>query len=119
MYPPLFGLTSKIAPAGGDTVNGIYFPPGTEVATCFAGVTYRKDIFGQDVEIFRPERFLDADPSVNNHRVRTTELVFGSGRFSCLGRNIGMMELAKVFAEVSHDLLFTTRAHTTETSRTY
>lgn len=98
--PPLFGLQSKMAPPQGETVNGTFFPRGTEIATCPSMVTRRKDIYGDDVDIFRPERWIEADASTRAKYERTTDVIFGSGRFVCLGRNIAWMELNKAFVEV-------------------
>jgi cytochrome P450 len=99
--PPLFGLQSKLAPPQGETVNGTFYPPGTEIATCPSMVTRRKDIFGNDADIFRPERWLEADPSTRAKYERTTDVIFGSGRFVCLGKSIAWMELNKAFVEAS------------------
>jgi cytochrome P450 len=63
-------------------------------------VTRRKDIYGDDVDIFRPERWIEADASTRAKYERTTDVIFGSGRFVCLGRNIAWMELNKAFVEV-------------------
>ncbi|KAK5131531.1 hypothetical protein LTR08_000858 [Meristemomyces frigidus] len=98
--PPLFGLQPKVAPPGGETVNGVFFPGGTQVAICDAALTHRQDIFGEDAEIFRPERWLEADETTRSKYLSTVELIFGSGRFGCLGRNIGLLELNKVFVEL-------------------
>lgn len=101
--PPLFGPQTKVAPPEGETVNGIFFPPGCEVAICSHAVTHRKDIFGEDVNVFRPQRWLEVDGETRSKFERTTELVFGSGRFGCLGRNIAWIELRKVLFEVCSD----------------
>lgn len=73
--PPLFGLKSKMAPPEGETINGIFFPPGVEVANCLHAVTHRRDIFGEDVDVFRPERWLECDAETRGKFERTTELV--------------------------------------------
>ncbi|KAK4500978.1 hypothetical protein PRZ48_006784 [Zasmidium cellare] len=93
LYPPLFGLKSKCAPPEGETVNGTFYPPGTEICICDDAVCRRKDIFGDDSEVFRPERFLESDEGPR--RMRTVEVVFGTGRFQCLGKTIAWMELSK------------------------
>ncbi|KAF2163606.1 hypothetical protein M409DRAFT_68501 [Zasmidium cellare ATCC 36951] len=96
LYPPLFGLKSKCAPPEGETINGTFYPPGTEVCICDDAVCRRKDIFGEDSEVFRPERFLEGDDeAVRKERIRTVEVVFGTGRFQCLGKHIAWMELSK------------------------
>lgn len=61
----------------------------------------RTEIFGDDADVFRPERFLDASPAQREKLEKTTELVFGWGRYQCLGRNMAWMEMEKVFFEVS------------------
>jgi cytochrome P450 len=100
LWPPLLGFLTKLAPTGGDTVNGIFYPEGTEVCVCPMGVGRRKDIFGEDADIFRPGRWTEANAETRRKYERATEVVFGSGRFACLGKNIAMIELHKVFVEV-------------------
>ena len=101
LCPPLFGLQSKIAPAKGETFKGVFFPGEVEVAVSPASVTHRKDIFGDDSHVFRPERWLEVDETTRAKYQSTVDLVFGSGRFGCLGKNIALMELNKVFVEVN------------------
>ena len=101
LWPPLFGLQAKMAPPEGETVNGVYFPGGTEIAICDAAVGRKKAVFGQDVDVFRPERWVDADAGTKEKYMRTTEIIFGAGRFVCLGKTIAMMELGKTLVEVS------------------
>ncbi|KAF2859031.1 cytochrome P450 [Piedraia hortae CBS 480.64] len=100
MYPPLFGLKSKVAPPGGDTIKGYYFPAGTEVATCDSALCRNPEIFGEDAHLFRPERWINTSPETRIRYKRTVDTVFGSGRFLCLGRHIAMMELHKALYEL-------------------
>ncbi|KIW94721.1 uncharacterized protein Z519_04698 [Cladophialophora bantiana CBS 173.52] len=100
LFPPLFGLQTKLAPPEGETINGVFYPPGTQVAFCCEGVGRRTDIFGSDADLYRPDRWLHPDPEVRAKYLRTAELMFGSGRFACLGKNIAMMELYKAFVEL-------------------
>lgn len=101
MYPPLFGLKSKVSPPEGETVNDVFYPPGTEVCICDDALCRRKDIFGVDSDVFRPERFLEGDVELQKRRTSTVECVFGTGRFQCLGKHIAWMELHKAVFEVS------------------
>ena len=73
--PPLFGMMTKVAPPGGDTFNGIFYPEGTEVGACPISMTKRKDIFGEDADIFRPERWIEADPATRAIYDRTVHAV--------------------------------------------
>lgn len=101
LYPPLFGLQAKLAPPGGETVGGLFFPGGTEIAICDAAVGRKKAVFGPDADIFRPERWIDADAVTKDKYMRNVEIIFGAGRFVCLGKTIAMMELGKAYVEVS------------------
>jgi cytochrome P450 len=101
MYPPLFGLKAKSAPLGGDTFKGVYYPEGTEVAICDDALCRNTSIFGEDAHLFRPDRWVQADPETRVKYRQTVDVVFGSGRFMCLGRHIAMMELHKTLVEVS------------------
>ena len=67
-----------------DWVNGMY-----------------KDIFGEDADLYRPERWIDADQERKVRLRQCVDVVFGSGRWLCLGRHVAMMELGKALAEVS------------------
>ncbi|OAA35444.1 benzoate 4-monooxygenase cytochrome P450 [Metarhizium rileyi] len=96
MLPPVAGFMSKDVPPGGDCWNGVTFPPGTRIGLCMMGILRRRDIFGEDADGFRPERWLDATPEMET----TWSLVFGSGKWACLGKNIAQMELNKVLVEV-------------------
>lgn len=100
LFPPLFGLKSKCAPQGGETFKGVYFPEGSEVCICDDALMRRPEVFGEDINLYRPERFLEGDDTLQMKRFRAVEVVFGSGRFLCLGRHIASMELNKAVFEV-------------------
>ena len=112
VYPPVTGLMAKLAPDDGITVevDGVekYIPGGTQIGWNSWGMTRHANIFGPDVEIYRPERWLPKDGSDEERQriTRMTEtvgLVFGSGRFGCLGRGVATMELNKAVIEVSSE----------------
>ena len=101
MYPPLGDLKAKLAPPDGETNKGIYIPGGTEVAVNDESMCRNKAIFGEDADLFRPERWIDVDTETKIKYRQTVDTVFGTGRFQCLGRHIAMMELHKTLAVVS------------------
>ena len=104
MWPPTLGLGSKQVPKGGDTICGYFVPEGTQIAGNFSGITRLKSIWGQDADVFRPERWLEAEQEgeeMFKMLCSVLDLDFGSGKYQCLGKRIAMMELGKVFAEVS------------------
>ena len=100
IFPPLNGITDKIAPPKGETVNGIFFPGGTRVGFGLYHMMRRTDIWGQDAAFFRPERWIEADAETRHRWDRVWELGFSSGRSTCLGKGIALMELNKGFVEV-------------------
>jgi cytochrome P450 len=101
LWPPLFGTKAKLAPKGGDTIKGMYFPEGTEVGLCDAAMCRNKKVFGEDAEIYRPDRWAEACPETRHRYQYVVESIFGAGKWTCLGKHIAMMELHKVFVEVS------------------
>ncbi|KAL2751987.1 hypothetical protein ACRALDRAFT_2113978 [Sodiomyces alcalophilus JCM 7366] len=88
----------KAVPPGGDTIAGIWVPGGTAIGHCHYGMMRNKKIFGEDVDVFRPERYLD-EPN-GEEMQRTVELVFGTGRWMCVGKQVALMELNKIFWEL-------------------
>jgi cytochrome P450 len=109
VYPPITGLLAKEVPRGGAKINvdGVekYAPSGTQISWNSWGLMRNKEIFGPDAEIFRPERWLASDGTeeTQQHMLRMNEtlsLVFGYGRFGCLGKVVANMELNKALIEV-------------------
>ena len=99
--PPAVGLNPRRVGPEGDTHNGVYLPPGTEVGQCQWNLhRANKLVYGDDAEVYRPERWLD-EPAETLSRMRESiKLVFGYGRFRCLGENIARLELNKMFFEM-------------------
>ncbi|KAK0610034.1 pisatin demethylase [Bombardia bombarda] len=96
MVPPISGIQLKQVPLEGDYFNGIHLPGGTKIGLCSWGLMRRADIWGDDAEQFRPERWEKATPEMEG----AVDFVFGSGRFRCLGRNIAFIEINKVLVEL-------------------
>ncbi|PHH91604.1 hypothetical protein CDD83_11008 [Cordyceps sp. RAO-2017] len=100
MFPPVAGLMAKEVPQGGDNFKGMFFPEGTRIGYCAWGVARWPQVWGDDAHEFRPERWIEASPAKLREMDGTVELVFGYGRWQCLGRNVALMELNKVFVEL-------------------
>lgn len=105
ILPPFTGLLQKEVPAGGATFDGQFVPEGTRIGHSIWAVTRRKDVFGADVEIFRPSRWLEASPEQHRNMFQVMEMVFGYGRWQCAGKSIAYLELNKIFVEVSSTYL--------------
>jgi cytochrome P450 len=99
--PPATGLFSKQVPKGGDIINGIHVPEGTQIGSSSYGIHHSKKIFGDDADLFRPERWLDAESELLAKMTSTVDLIFHHGKFQCLGKPVALMELNKIYVEVS------------------
>ncbi|KAF4343210.1 pisatin demethylase (cytochrome P450) [Fusarium beomiforme] len=58
LWPPVAGLGFKQVPPEGDTLNGFFVPGGTEVGQGFYTVGRSRLVWGDDADVFRPERWL-------------------------------------------------------------
>ncbi|KAK3339848.1 cytochrome P450 [Lasiosphaeria hispida] len=91
----------KSVPPVGDTIQGVFLPGGTTIGHNSLALTRNASVFGQDVEIFRPERFLEpeCDAEKRAYRVRSLDIIFGGGRWTCSGKQVALFELNKVIFE--------------------
>ncbi|RYP06738.1 hypothetical protein DL764_002990 [Monosporascus ibericus] len=100
IHSPFTALLLKQVPPEGDTYQGKFIPGGTCIGHSTWSVMRNKQIFGDDAELFRPERWLNIDPQERAAMERTVELVFGYGRWVCAGKVVVFMELNKFYFEV-------------------
>ncbi|POR35306.1 Pisatin demethylase [Tolypocladium paradoxum] len=104
IHPPAIATMEKQLGNEDDVLpDGRVIPAGTKIALSLTTILRDPETFGPDAELFRPERWLeDVDEETKKKMDRAHELIFGSGRFICLGREIAMMHIVKVVAEVGH-----------------
>lgn len=102
IHPPFGGLIMKEVGAEGDMFDGKFIPAGTRIGHSTWAVTHEISVFGADADVFRPERWLEADEKTRATMRKQTELVFGSGRWGCPGKTVALIELNKVMVEVSY-----------------
>lgn len=105
--PPTGGLLAKQVPKEGDTIAGHFVPGGTIVGISQYALHHSRDLFGPDPLAFRPERWLhtsqggdEADWDKIKKMERNNDLIFGHGKYQCLGKSIAFLELNKVFVEL-------------------
>jgi cytochrome P450 len=99
--PAATGLLPRVVGKEGDYFNGYFIPPGTEVAiSAWKMHRLNTSIYGADAALFRPERWLEASPEKLAVMDDAHHLVFGAGRYKCMGENIARVELGKVFFEL-------------------
>ncbi|KAI1409181.1 cytochrome P450 [Hypoxylon sp. FL1857] len=99
-FPVVTATFFKKVPKGGDTISGYFVPEGTEIGHNVMGIMRAKKYWGEDADVFRPERWLEADEKTLEMMTGVIETLWGSGRYKCLGRAIAQMELNKVFVEL-------------------
>ncbi|KUI53203.1 Pisatin demethylase [Cytospora mali] len=100
MQLPYTGLLMKQAPPEGDTINGMFIPGGTRIAHNTVAMQRSTATFGNDADVFRPERWLEASPERAKEMTMVVEMVFGYGRWMCAGKTVAFIELNKVFVEL-------------------
>jgi cytochrome P450 len=85
----------RVTPAAGIEIDGHFIPGGTIVG-CSAWVLHkRSDVFGQKVDEYIPERWIDS----SNEEIKMmngTMLQFGAGPRTCIGKNISLLEIYKL-----------------------
>ncbi|OAL49101.1 benzoate 4-monooxygenase cytochrome-like protein P450 [Pyrenochaeta sp. DS3sAY3a] len=106
MYPPVTDVVPKMVPQGGDTViidgKQVYLPGGTDISYNVWGLQHDTGIFGDDAHLYRPERWLPENAKDQNQLAvmkRTTDMIFGYGKYQCLGKPIAWMEMTKLTFE--------------------
>lgn len=102
VHPAISLNLERVTPPEGIHIAGEFIPGGT-VVSCNPWVVQRRpQIFGSDVEAFRPERWLiDESLNLEAERERLREmnaatLYFGAGSRTCLGKHIALLEVYKL-----------------------
>ncbi|CAI6333040.1 unnamed protein product [Periconia digitata] len=93
---PAPGLNlERIVPPQGMDVLGTFVPGGTIIG-CNAWVLHRRpEVFGADVDVFRPERWIEAKPE-QLRVMKATMFQFGAGARTCIGKNVSLLEVYKL-----------------------
>lgn len=102
IHPPAIATMEKqLGPEDDVLPDGRVIPARTIIALSLTAILRDPETFGPDAELFRPERWLeDVGEEKKKNMDRAHELIFGSGRFICLGREIAMMHIVKVVVEI-------------------
>ena len=109
MAPPAPADLAREVRAGGTTVEGQFFPPGTLLSTSPYCLSYNSDIY-PDPFTFRPERWLtlEDDPEGSSEEevalAESGHCAFSTGSRGCVGKNMAWLEMEIVLAKVIHAL---------------
>ncbi|KAK5001465.1 hypothetical protein LTR28_012614, partial [Elasticomyces elasticus] len=95
LHPALGLILERVVPPHGMDILGHQIPGGAIVG-CNAWVVHRRpEVFGEDVDVFRPERWLEADKE-RLREMKATMFQFGAGARTCIGKNISLLEIYKL-----------------------
>lgn len=90
LHPSVGMIMERHVPKGGAVICDRFFPAGTVVGINPWVMGRETSIYGEDVDSFRPERWLEGDIEKLNAMERHS-LAFGWGSRVCIGKNISMM----------------------------
>ncbi|KAJ3576478.1 hypothetical protein NPX13_g3690 [Xylaria arbuscula] len=91
------GLPRIVTAEDGVSYESEHFPEGTVLSVPSYTIHHDEDIWGPDVEEFRPERWLNATP-----RQKMAFNPFSFGYRACVGQNVAHMELALIISTAFH-----------------
>ncbi|KAJ6437134.1 cytochrome P450 52A11 [Purpureocillium lavendulum] len=116
VWPPAVNIFARDVPPEGDTVlvDGapVFLPGGASIGYSAYAMHHSEAVYGADAKAFRPERWLVAADEAEaggkdsdaEHRLaamlRTNDLVFGHGKYQCLGKPVAQLELFKTIFEL-------------------
>ena len=75
----------------GDVISGRRIPKKTKVGIFWYGTLRSKENCGLDANVFRLERWLEADVESLERVERTNKLIFSPGRWRCLGKGLALV----------------------------
>jgi cytochrome P450 len=100
LWPPATAVLPKVSTKD-QVVCGVHIPAGTHVAWAPFSFLRNRETFGDDADLFKPERWLNIDPAKYRVMDQTVMMEFASGsRWECLGKTVAQIELNKTYVEV-------------------
>lgn len=109
---PGFGMNlERIVPKTGIEIAGYFLPPGTVVGANPWVIGRDREVFGDDADCFRPERWIEAwakatdneEGKARLHRMETSFFNFSMGNRGCIGRNLALTVVNKVVPQLLRD----------------
>ncbi|KAB8291577.1 hypothetical protein EYC80_006377 [Monilinia laxa] len=91
IHPGFGTIPKRVVPQGGVELHGVKIPEGTIIGVHTWAINRSKDIFGEDIECFRPERWIDNAPE-KLQSIRKNVFTWGAGARGCIGKNVAMLQ---------------------------
>jgi cytochrome P450 len=108
-------MLERIVPDSGlELADGTILPPGLKVGMNAWVVHRDKNVYGQDADSFRPERWLQEEEEVEEEyqervaNMKRHDFTFGAGKRGCLGKYVTLLETYKLVASLflTYDVSF-------------
>ncbi|KAK0436857.1 cytochrome P450 [Armillaria borealis] len=95
-------LSTPITTSSGKVMHELPIPKGTQIIASIAAYNRNKEIFGDDADIFNPDRWLrDTVPNTKSALgVYASMFTFSGGSRSCIGWRFAVMELHAFMIEL-------------------
>ncbi|KAB2573234.1 Cytochrome P450 monooxygenase gsfF [Lasiodiplodia theobromae] len=104
LHPSILYQLPRETPPQGLTIKDYYIPAGTTVSMSPLSHNRCPEIFGEDADAWRPERWIAGEGSTEQ-RVREMnkfDTTFGYGSRTCVGKNLALVEIHKFTAQLLH-----------------
>ncbi|KAG8168755.1 hypothetical protein KVR01_001504 [Diaporthe batatas] len=95
IHPSTGLMFERYVPAGGVVLHDKFIPAGTTIGVNAWVFNRDKDIFGEDSDVFRPERWIESNAE-RVKEMRRYMFTFSTGSRACIGKHLAMMETTKL-----------------------
>jgi len=75
IFLPGIGLVAKKVLPRGDKIDGVFYPARAKIRVKMGALLCKRNVFGDDSNVFRPERWLEASPEELQKIETVSELV--------------------------------------------
>ncbi|KAG6366701.1 hypothetical protein INS49_000880 [Diaporthe citri] len=99
VHAPISAGLPRVAPKGGVTIGGTYFPQGVTLTVNPSVIHSSKEMWGSDAREFNPDRWLRPDAAEKEKCF----IPWGAGYASCPGQHAARLQLSKIAATVVRD----------------
>ncbi|KAF7534218.1 hypothetical protein G7054_g6397 [Neopestalotiopsis clavispora] len=108
---PIRTIALYTVPEDGETVGGYDIAPGTTVALNNKALLHSKSIWGADADIFRPERWLEATPTVFATMHKVLIAPWGIGETATLHQKVYQTAISGIILQSDLHIRLAARPH--------